>query len=84
MCYILCEGKSGGYRVIMFYRSGERTFFIEGYAKSDLANIDDKALRRFKKAAKYVLSYTEKQLEVLVKAGTLTEITEEKHEEVSR
>jgi hypothetical protein len=28
------EGKSGGYRVIVFFRSSERTFFTGGFAKS--------------------------------------------------
>ena len=36
------EGKSGGYRVIVFYRSEERTFFVYGFAKSDRGNIDEK------------------------------------------
>jgi hypothetical protein len=28
------EGKSGGYRVIVFFKSGERTFFYYAFAKS--------------------------------------------------
>ena len=32
------EGKSGGYRVIVFFRSEERTFFAYGYAKSKRDN----------------------------------------------
>ena len=35
------EGKSGGYRVIVFFRSEERTFFEYGFAKSDRDNIDE-------------------------------------------
>ena len=35
------EGKSGGYRVIVFFRSKERTFFVYGFAKSDRANINN-------------------------------------------
>jgi hypothetical protein len=78
------EGKRGGYRVIVFFRSGERIFFAYGFAKSNLANIGDKDLRRLKLLAKYWLSYTNVQLERLIKAGRFTEITEEKHEEVSK
>jgi hypothetical protein len=33
-------GKSGGYRVIVFFRSGDRTFFHYGYPKSARDNID--------------------------------------------
>jgi hypothetical protein len=28
------EGKSSGYRVIVYFRSGERTFYVYGFAKS--------------------------------------------------
>jgi hypothetical protein len=38
-------GKSGGYRVIVFFRSGERTFFVYSFAKSVRDNIDEKELR---------------------------------------
>ena len=33
------EGKSGGYRVIVFFRSAERAFFYYGFPKSGMANI---------------------------------------------
>jgi hypothetical protein len=32
-------GKAGGYRVIVFFRRGERTFYHYGFATSDRANI---------------------------------------------
>jgi hypothetical protein len=78
------DGKSGGYRVLVYYRSGERTFFAHGFAKSDLANISDRDLRNLKLSAKIVLSYTDKELEAYIKAREFTEITEEKHEKVSK
>jgi hypothetical protein len=36
------KGKSGGYRVIVFFKSGERTFYVYGFAKSVRANISEK------------------------------------------
>ena len=42
------EGKSGGYRVIVFFRSEERTFFIYSFEKSDKSNINQGELRAFK------------------------------------
>ena len=39
------EGKSGGYRAIVFFRSRERTFFTYAFAKSDRGNIDRGELR---------------------------------------
>jgi hypothetical protein len=33
-------GKSGGYRTLIFFRAGERSIFVFGFAKSDKANLD--------------------------------------------
>src|SRR5215470_18971463 len=38
------EGKSGGYRVIVLFRSEDKTFFVYGFAKSERANISEKEL----------------------------------------
>ena len=46
------EGKAGGYRVIIFFKSGERTFYVQGYAKSDMANVSKKELARAKNRQK--------------------------------
>jgi len=45
----LGEGKSGGYRVIVFFRSEERTFFHYGFAKSASGNISKRELKEMKK-----------------------------------
>jgi hypothetical protein len=42
------EGKSGGFRVIVYFRSGERTFYVYGFAKAAMGNIDQGELRKFK------------------------------------
>ena len=68
------EGKAGGYRVIVFFKSEERTFFVYGFAKSDMGNINDKQLRDFKRTAKAVLALTDKQLDDILKAGEYLEI----------
>jgi hypothetical protein len=68
------EGKSGGYRMIVFFRSGERTFFIGGFAKSDMANIGQKALAEAKKQAKTLFAMTEDQIKVALNAGIFEEI----------
>jgi hypothetical protein len=36
-------GKSGGYRVIVFFKSSERAVFVYGFAKSDRGNIEKKS-----------------------------------------
>ena len=75
-----CEGKAGAYRVLLYYRSGERTFFVYGFAKSNRSNIRGKELDELKALAKRMLSYTDKELEVLIEARELTEITEGRKE----
>jgi len=52
------EGKSGGYRVIVLFKSEKRTFFVYGFAKSDKENIDRGELRGFKKRSKNAFSMT--------------------------
>ena len=68
------EGKSGGYRVIVFFKSEERTFFVYGFAKSDRANIDRGELQAFKEDAKEQLALTNEQIEAWLRNGTLIEI----------
>ena len=68
------EGKSGGYRVIVFFRSEERTFFVYGFAKSARGNIDQGELRVFKNRSKDALSMTDEQINDRVKNGTLIEV----------
>jgi hypothetical protein len=70
------EGKSGGYRTIVVFRSGERAFFHYGYPKSARDNIKDDELAAFKDAAKEYLGLTEKQLDVAVAKSALIEIQE--------
>jgi hypothetical protein len=66
--------KSGGYRVIVFFKSGERTFYQYGFAKSNRDNIDQKELRLYKKMAKTKLALSEKDLADAINAGELIEI----------
>ena len=68
------EGKSGGYRVIVFFRSEERTFYAYGYAKSDRANISTKELKAYKEAAKEYLAMSLDQINQRVKHGQLVEL----------
>ena len=47
------RGKSGGFRVIVLFRRGARTFFVYGFAKSDRDNIRRDELRAFRNLEKY-------------------------------
>ena len=68
------EGKSGGYRIIVFFKSEERTFFVYGFAKSDRANIDRGELQVFKEDAKEQLTLADEQIEAWLINRTLIEI----------
>ena len=68
------EGKSGGYRVIVFFRSEERTFFVYGFAKSDKENINRNDLRIFKNRSKDAFSMTEAQINSQLREGNLIEV----------
>jgi hypothetical protein len=68
------EGKSGGYRVIVFFKNKERTFFVYGFAKSYRGSIDQGELRAFKKDAKYQLTLTDGQLDAWLRKKSLIEI----------
>ncbi|GHU47287.1 addiction module toxin RelE [Spirochaetia bacterium] len=68
------EGKSGGYRLILFFRQGEYTFFEYAYPKSKRDNISDKDLKRFKILAKTHLALTDKEIKKRIEDETLSEI----------
>jgi len=68
------EGKSGGYRAIVFFRSGERTFYQYAFPKSSRDNIDQGELRAFKADAKVNFALTDEQIMRRIRSRTLIEI----------
>jgi len=62
-------GRSKGYRSIVLYRKGDKAFFVYGFSKNELDNIqgDEEAL--FKKVAKSVLALSDEQICLLVETG---------------
>jgi hypothetical protein len=73
----LGEGKSGGHRVIVYFRNEFRTFVVYAFSKSDKDNISRKDLKRFKEDAKLQFSFTEEQIEARLINGIFIEITED-------
>ena len=71
------EGKSGGHRVIVYFRNEFRTFFSYGFSKNDRGNISRKELKRFKEDAKNRLSLTDEEIEDRLRNGIFIEITKE-------
>ena len=71
------QGKSGGFRSVVLFRQGERAFFVYAFAKSDRDNIDQSELSTYKTAAAVYLNYTDDELTLFLKQGTLMEISHE-------
>jgi hypothetical protein len=67
------EGKSGGYRIIVFFKIEDRTIFVYGFAKSVRENINSKELKAYKEAAKKYFAKGPDYLEEWVKYGQLIE-----------
>ena len=68
------QGRSGGFRVIVVYRTSTRTVFVDGFAKSEQDNIDDDDLARFKDLAGEFLGHSAKTVRKLIEAGAWIEV----------
>ena len=76
------EGKSGGFRSIVLFRSGEKAFFVYGFPKSARGNGRKDELHVFKELAGAMFEYDASALAQAVKAGALSEVNcDEKAEE---
>lgn len=71
------EGKSGGYRVVILFRQGDRAIFAFGFAKSARANISKADLALLKRAAVEALGWSGEELDRLAASRTLVEIDDE-------
>jgi len=68
------QGRSGGYRTLIAYRSKTRAVFMFGFAKNDQDNVSDDELAELKKAAALMLGWSAKEVEALVEGGKWTEV----------
>ena len=68
------QGRSGGYRTLIAYRSATRSVFMFGFAKNDQDNIDSNELTELRKAAAEMLGWTDNDVVALVAGGKWTEI----------
>ena len=65
------QGRSGGYRLLLAYRSGNRTVFLYGFAKNERDNIDDGELTKLKEIAAGWLNADSDHIEAAIKEGIL-------------
>jgi hypothetical protein len=72
------EGKSGGFRSIIFFKAGDKAIFVHGFEKSAQANISTVELREYKAAAKIILKYSDEQMNTAVASGAFVEVKKRK------
>ena len=68
------KGRSGGYRTIIAYRSGQRAVFLFGFAKSTLSKIDDATLARWQAVGSDLLAASDKAIEAAIADNELKEV----------
>jgi hypothetical protein len=70
----LRQGRRGGYRTVIAYRTAQRSVFLYGFAKSETENIDARELEGLKKLAKHYLSYNDGQIAKALSEAELREV----------
>lgn len=68
------QSRSRGYRAIVLFRSGERSIFVHGYAKSGQDNIGKDELNAFRLLAETMLAMDEDSLRAAISNGTIIEV----------
>ena len=69
------QGRAGGYRMLIAYRSRERAVFLYGFAKNEQENIGDEELETLQEIAAAWLEAGTEQLEHAVRRGLLREVS---------
>ncbi len=68
------SGKSGGFRTLIVFKSGEKAFFVHGFAKNERDNISSNELTALKKLATELLSYDDAKIAAAMNLGMLLEV----------
>ena len=68
------QGRSGGYRTILLYRSRSRAIFAFGFAKNRKADLEPDELEAYRELAKVYLAQAERAIDKYVADGILTEL----------
>ncbi len=68
------EGRSGGLRSIMLFRSGDKAFFAYGFAKGARGNIRRDELSGFRELAAQMLGYDDAALAEAPRGDAIVEV----------
>lgn len=72
------QGRSGGFRLLVAYRSGDRAVFLYGFAKNERDNIEDHELTTLREIAAGWLEANDERLERAIQEGFLQEVSYDK------
>lgn len=68
------QGRSGGYRTLIAFRSGNRAIFVFAFAKNDRGNIPPSQLQELRRFAVELLSMDESRIAIALAAGDIEEV----------
>jgi hypothetical protein len=77
------KGKRGGYRTLIASNKGDKWFFVFGFPKNELSNIDKGEEEALKRLAAELLSLTPEALEIAKQENELIEVNCDAEEEIN-
>lgn len=72
------QGKSGGFRTIIAFRTKAKAFFLHGFAKNEFDNIENNELESLKNLAKAWFKANDQEIRQAILRGLLEEVHEKK------
>jgi hypothetical protein len=76
------QGRSGGYRMLIAYRTRDRSIFLYSFAKSERENIDNDELATLREIAAGWLNADKEGLERALEMGVLQEVQYEEGQQI--
>lgn len=71
------EGKSGGFRTIILFKTGKHSFLVHGFAKNEKANVSSKELMALKALARTLFALDVDGLRTTNAVGVLIEVKDD-------
>ncbi len=68
------EGRSGGFRSIVLFRSGDKAFFVYGFAKGARGNVRRDELTGFRELADQMFGYDDAALAKALRGSAIVEV----------
>jgi hypothetical protein len=77
------QGRSGGFRMLVAYRAGDRAVFLYGFAKRERENIDPDELLTLQEIGAAWLAANERRMAQAVEDGALQEVRDDEAEDAT-